>query len=127
MSAIFENLFFDLSDQLFEFNIYYFCAVQFKLPNAIGNLELKSKTMENKKNQRTLYKVLRKTGVSRDQIKLEASFNDDLNFDQLDWALFVFYLEGFFKIQLDDQEIRKLSFVNDTLEIVNKRTCVECL
>lgn len=83
--------------------------------------------MENKKNQRTLYKVLRKTGVSRDRIKLDASFNDDLNFDQLDWALFVFYLEGFFKIQLDDHEIRNLLLVNDTLEIVNKRKCVECL
>jgi len=81
--------------------------------------------MESKTNQRTLYKVLRKTGVSRDRIKLEASFNDDLNFDQVDWALFVFYLEGLFKIQLEDQEISKLSLVNDTLEIVNKRTKVE--
>jgi acyl carrier protein len=78
--------------------------------------------MENKTIQRTLYKVLRKTGVSRERIKLDASFNDDLNFDQLDWALFVFYLEGLFKIQLDDQEIGKLAYVNDTLEIVNKRT-----
>ena len=86
---------------------------------------LKQKTMENKTNQRTLYKVLRKTGVRRDRIKLEASFTDDLNFDQVDWALFVFYLEGFFKIQLDDQEITKLSLVNDTLEIVNKRVKVE--
>ncbi len=80
--------------------------------------------MENKTIQRTLYKVLRKTGVRRDRIKLDASFNDDLNFDKLDWALFVFYLEGFFKIQLEDQEITKLSLVNDTVEIVNKRTKV---
>jgi acyl carrier protein len=78
--------------------------------------------MENKTMQRTLYKVLRKTGVHREQIKLEASFNDDLNFDHLDWALFVYYLEGFFKIQLEDQEITKLSHVNDTLEMVGKRT-----
>jgi Acyl carrier protein len=78
--------------------------------------------MENRTIQRTLYKVLRKTGVRRDQIKLEASFTDDLNFDQVDWALFVFYLEGFFNIQLDDQEITNLSRVNDSIEIVNKRT-----
>jgi acyl carrier protein len=80
--------------------------------------------MENRTIQRTLYKVLRKTGVQRDRIKLDASFKEDLNFDQVDWALFVFYLEGFFKIQLEDQEITKLSLVNDTLEIVNKRTSV---
>ncbi len=80
--------------------------------------------MENKTIQRTLYKVLRKTGVHRDQIKLDASFNDDLNFDQVDWTLFVYYLEGFFKIQLDDQEIRELTHINDTLDIVCKRACV---
>jgi len=82
--------------------------------------------MENKTIQRTLYKVLRKTGVRRDRITLDASFNDDLNFDQVDWALFVYYLEGFFKIHLEDQEIRNLSHINDTLEVVSKRTCVEC-
>lgn len=78
--------------------------------------------MENKTMKRTLYKVLRKTGVHRDRIRLDASFNDDLNFDKLDWTLFVYYLEGLFKIKLEDQEIMKLSYVNDTLEIVSRRT-----
>jgi acyl carrier protein len=82
----------------------------------------KQKTMETKTMKRTLYKVLRKTGVHRDQIRLDASFKDDLNFDKLDWTLFVYYLEGLFKINLEDQEIRKLSYVNDTLEIVSRRT-----
>ena len=76
--------------------------------------------MENKTIQRTLYRVLRKTGVNREQIKLDASFTDDLNFDQLDWTLFVYYLEGFFKIQLEDKEIGQLSFVNDTVKILKK-------
>lgn len=76
---------------------------------------------------RILYKVLRKTGVPRARIKLNASFNEDLNFDQFDWALFVYYLEGFFKIHLDDREIRELSHVDDTLKIVSQRVCVGCL
>lgn len=80
--------------------------------------------MENKTIRRTLYKVLRKTGVRRDRITLDASFNDDLNFDQLDWVLFVYYLEGFFKIRFEDHELRNLTLVNDTLEMVNKRTCI---
>jgi len=71
--------------------------------------------------KRTLYKVLRKTGVHRDRIKLDASFNEDLNFDKLDWTLFVYYLEGFFKISIEDQEIMQLSYVNDTLDMVSKR------
>jgi acyl carrier protein len=81
--------------------------------------------MENKTIQRTMYKVLRKTGVSRDRITLDASFNEDLNFDQVDWALFLFYLEGLFNIQLEDQDITNLSRVNDSVEIVNKRTKVQ--
>lgn len=80
--------------------------------------------MENKTMNRILYKVLRKTGVPRKQIKLEASFNEDLNFDKLDWALFVFYLERFFKINLEDKEISQLSHVDDTLKIVSKRLCI---
>lgn len=73
---------------------------------------------------RILYKVLRKTGVPRKRIKLEASFNEDLNFDKVDWALFVYYLERFFKINLDDREISQLYHVDDTLRIVGKRLCI---
>lgn len=114
---------FDPKNQLVEYFISYFCAVQPKFL-AIKSLAKMQKSMENRTIQRTLYKVLRKTGVRRDRIKLEASFQDDLNFDQVDWTLFVYYLEGFFKIQLEDQEIRKMSFVNDTIEMVSRRTAV---
>jgi len=80
--------------------------------------------MENKTMKRTLYRVLRKTGVPRKQIKLEASFDEDLNFDKVDWALFVYYLEGFFKINLEDKEISQLAHVDDTIKIVSKRICI---
>lgn len=83
--------------------------------------------MENKTMKRTLYKVLRKTGVPRGQISLDASFNEDLNFDEVDWALFMYYLEGSFNIHLEDREINELSHVDDTLKIVSNRACVECL
>lgn len=82
--------------------------------------------MENKTMERILYRVLRKTGVPRQQIKLDASFNEDLNFDEVDWALFVYYLEGSFKVHLDDGEINKLSQVDDTLKILSKRVMAEC-
>jgi acyl carrier protein len=78
--------------------------------------------MENKAMERTLYRVLRKTGVHREQISPDASFDDDLNFDQLDWTLFIYYLEGFFKIELEEKEIGRLSRVNDTLKILKEHT-----
>ena len=77
--------------------------------------------------KRTLYKVLRKTGVPREQITLDASFNEDLNFDKTDWTLFVYYLEGFFNIHLEDKEIRELSNVDDTLKVMSRRAFAGCL
>ncbi|WP_321289506.1 acyl carrier protein [uncultured Sunxiuqinia sp.] len=74
--------------------------------------------MENKTIRRTLYRVLRKTGVPRKEIELDAAFNDDLNFDQVDWALFLFYLEDFFKIDVKDEEISRMHVVKDTLSFV---------
>ncbi|WP_163715581.1 phosphopantetheine-binding protein [Mangrovibacterium lignilyticum] len=74
--------------------------------------------MENKTTRRTLYKVLRKTGVSRDDIELDASFQEDLKFDQLDWTLFLFYLEESFNIAIEDDQAIKLHQVKDSLELL---------
>ena len=74
--------------------------------------------MENKTARRTLYKVLRKTGVSRNDIELEASFQDDLRFDQLDWTLFLFYMEESFNIAINDDEALQLHRVKDSLELL---------
>ena len=74
--------------------------------------------MENKTIRRTLYKVLRKTGVPRNDIELDASFNDDLQFDQVDWALFLFYLEDSFKINVEEKEISQMYQVKDTLNLM---------
>lgn len=83
--------------------------------------------MENRTMNRILYKVLRKTGVPRNRIKLDASFSEDLYFDNLDWTLFLYYLERFFNIRLEDREISELSHVDDTLKIVSKRSFAGCL
>ena len=34
-------------------------------------------------------------------------------------------LEGFFNVNLEDQEISKLSLVNDTLDILNKKAAIQ--
>lgn len=73
------------------------------------------KTMEEKKIRRNLYRVLRKTGVQKNDIQPEASFNKDLNFDSVDWKIFTFYLEGIFDISIRDEEVLNLGNVNDTV------------
>ena len=78
----------------------------------------KGKIMENKKVKRNLYRVLRKTGVRKEDIKLEASFQNDLHFDTTDWKIFTYYLENIFKVSVEDESIKKLRFVNDTLNLI---------
>ncbi len=65
-----------------------------------------------------MYKVLRKTGVPRNEIELEASFQEDLRFDQVDWALFLYYLEDSFDIAINDEDASRLFQVKDSLELV---------
>jgi acyl carrier protein len=71
--------------------------------------------MEDKKIQRNLYRVLRKTGVKKNDIRLNASYIQDLNFDSVDWKIFTFYLERIFNISVHDEELLRLSNVNETV------------
>jgi acyl carrier protein len=72
--------------------------------------------MEDKRIRRNLYRVLRKTGVQKNDIQPCASYSRDLNFDSVDWKIFTFYLEGIFDISLRDEELLNFWSVNDTLQ-----------
>jgi acyl carrier protein len=71
--------------------------------------------MEEKKIRRNLYRVLRKTGVQKQDIQLEASFREDLQFDTVDWTIFTYYLEGVLDIAIKDEDLVKLNNVNNTI------------
>jgi len=76
--------------------------------------------MEDKKIRRNLYRVLRKTGVKKNNIKLSSSFNDDLRFDLVDWSIFAYYLEGVFNISINDDELNNLDNVKNTIQFLGK-------
>lgn len=76
---------------------------------------MKTETAEEKSIRRNLYRVLRKTGVTKESICLNASFIDDLKFDKIDWSIFTYYLEKIFNISVKDEELSKFGSVNDTL------------
>ncbi len=76
--------------------------------------------MENKTIRRNLYRVLRKTGVQKEDINLEAYYKEDLNFDAIDWKIFTFYLENIFKVTFKDEDLNQLRSVNDTLSLVTQ-------
>jgi acyl carrier protein len=74
--------------------------------------------MEEKKIRRNLYRVLRKTGVRKNDIQPHASFHSDLNFDSVDWEIFTYYLEGIFDISVHDEELHNLKNLNDTVNFL---------
>jgi acyl carrier protein len=76
--------------------------------------------MEIRTVKRNLYRVLRKTGVQKENISLEASFQDDLHFDTTDWTIFTFYLESIFKINVEAESLKNLHCVNDTLNLLRQ-------
>jgi acyl carrier protein len=76
---------------------------------------MKTEIVEEKSIRRNLYRVLRKTGVTKDNICLSASFIEDLHFDKIDWTIFTYFLEKIFNINVDDEEVNKFGNVNDTL------------
>uniref|UniRef100_UPI003217C93F acyl carrier protein n=1 Tax=uncultured Draconibacterium sp. TaxID=1573823 RepID=UPI003217C93F len=71
-------------------------------------------TLDERSIRRNLYRVLRKTGVTKERICLNASFIEDLNFDKIDWTIFTYYLEKIFNISIEDDELSKFGSVNDT-------------
>jgi len=74
--------------------------------------------MENKTIRRNLYRALRKTGVRKENISLDANFQEDLHFDTTDWTIFTYYLESIFKVNIEEDSIKKLMSVNDTLKLL---------
>lgn len=76
--------------------------------------------MESKQIRRNLYRILRKTGVRKEKISLEASFDEDLHFDSTDWTIFSYYFEDMFKVRLEDENLKKLHFVNDSLVLLRQ-------
>ncbi len=76
--------------------------------------------MEDSKIRRNLYRVLRKTGVEKKCIREDASFDDDLQFDTIDWTIFTYYLEGIFDISIKDEELGKLRSIENTIYFLGK-------
>ena len=76
---------------------------------------METEILEEKSIRRKLYRVLRKTGVNKENIQPDTLFLDDLNFDNVDWTIFTHFLEGMFNISVKDEELSKFGSVNDTL------------
>ncbi len=65
--------------------------------------------------------VVDRLGVEEAEVKLEASFKDDLGADSLDVVELVMELEDEFDLEISDEEAEKISTVADVVDYINSR------
>ena len=71
--------------------------------------------------RRNLYKVLRKTGVPRDRIAEDASFENDMMMDETDMVCFLYYLETGFNLNIENEAIPQMLSVRSTINYLQQR------
>ncbi len=62
--------------------------------------------------------IVEQLGVDPDEVKLEASFVNDLGADSLDTVELVMALEEAFKIEISDEEAEKINSVGDAVKYI---------
>jgi acyl carrier protein len=66
--------------------------------------------------------VCEQLGVSDDEVKVDASFVDDLGADSLDTVELVMALEEEFDLEIADEEAEKISTVQEAVNYINSNT-----
>lgn len=62
--------------------------------------------------------VVEQLGVDEEEIKLETSFNDDLEADSLDIVELIMALEEEFDMEISDEEAEKMSTIQDVVNYI---------
>jgi acyl carrier protein len=65
--------------------------------------------------------IVEQLGVSKEEIKPEASFIDDLGADSLDIVELVMAMEEEFDIEIPDDDAEKIQTIGDALSYVKER------
>ena len=66
--------------------------------------------------------VCEQLGVSSEEVKLEASFIDDLGADSLDTVELVMALEEEFEIEIPDEEAEGIQTVKNAVDYINSNS-----
>ena len=65
--------------------------------------------------------IVDRLGVDESEIKMEASFRDDLGADSLDVVELVMELEDEFDMEISDDDAEKITTVGDTVTYIERK------
>lgn len=65
--------------------------------------------------------IVEQLGVSEDQVKLEASFIEDLGADSLDTVELVMAFEEAFDLEIPDEDAEKIRTVKDAVDYIKSK------
>lgn len=66
--------------------------------------------------------LVEQLGVDEDDVKMEASFQDDLDADSLDLVELIMEMEDKFGVKISDEEAEKIATVGDAVKFVEARS-----
>jgi acyl carrier protein len=64
--------------------------------------------------------IVEQLGISEDEVKVEASFIDDLGADSLDIVELVMAMEEEFEIEIPDEEAENIKTVGDAIKYIEQ-------
>jgi len=64
--------------------------------------------------------IVEQLGISEDEVKIEASFIDDLGADSLDIVELVMAMEEEFEIEIPDEEAENIKTVGDAVKYIEQ-------
>lgn len=66
--------------------------------------------------------IAEQLGVDESDVKLEASFTEDLNADSLDLVEMIMSLEEKFHVQISDEDAEKITTVGEAVDFIEEHT-----
>jgi len=65
--------------------------------------------------------IFKYMGIPKEQIRMEASFAKDFDFEEFQFACLVFYIGSYFKINIRETDYAELNTIGNAMDFVKRR------
>lgn len=65
--------------------------------------------------------ILRYMGIPKEQIRMDASFSKDFDFEEFQFTCLVYYIGAYFQINVYETDINELNTVGSAMNFVKKK------